>query len=125
MSLDDVRVLWLRDRALALLGLSDPAPFEELLSRAEDARVVLLFFGLGAEDERGAGTALLLLRAERAGPDGEEGTGEGSPAPGPAWPQLPVSPSLKPLFVPSAESEPHDPRLYPFSCLSIPWAVFS
>ncbi|RMC05733.1 hypothetical protein DUI87_17276 [Hirundo rustica rustica] len=73
MSLDDVRVRWLRDRALALLGLSEPAPFEELLSRGEDARVVLLFFGLGAggsEDASGAGAALLLLRAERPGPDG-------------------------------------------------------
>ncbi|XP_063271579.1 dynein axonemal heavy chain 10 [Prinia subflava] len=73
MSLDDVRVRWLRDRALALLGLSEPAPFEELLSRGEDARVVLLFFDLGAEgseDASGAGTALLLLlRAERPGPD--------------------------------------------------------
>lgn len=84
MSLDDVRVRWLRDRALALLGLSDPAPFEELLSRGEDARVVLLFFGLGAEgseDASGAGEALLLLRAERPGPDGEERMGEGPPAP--------------------------------------------
>uniref|UniRef100_A0A8C5JCI3 Dynein-1, subspecies f n=1 Tax=Junco hyemalis TaxID=40217 RepID=A0A8C5JCI3_JUNHY len=59
MSLDDVRVRWLRDRALSLLGLSDPAPFEELLSRGEDARVVLRFFGLGAEggeDASGAET---------------------------------------------------------------------
>ncbi|XP_074410515.1 dynein axonemal heavy chain 10 isoform X7 [Zonotrichia albicollis] len=73
MSLDDVRVRWLRDRALSLLGLSDPAPFEELLSRGEDARVVLRFFGLGAEggeDASGAGVALLLLRAERPGPAG-------------------------------------------------------
>ncbi|KAM3661462.1 dynein axonemal heavy chain 10 [Ammospiza maritima maritima] len=60
MSLDDVRVRWLRDRALSLLGLSDPAPFEELLSRAEGARVLLRFFGLGAEggeDASGAGGA--------------------------------------------------------------------
>ncbi|XP_058707745.1 dynein axonemal heavy chain 10 [Poecile atricapillus] len=70
MSLDDVRVRWLRDRALALLGLSEPASFEELLSRGEDARVVLLFLGLGPEDASGVGTALLLLRAERPGPEG-------------------------------------------------------
>ncbi|KAM4891097.1 dynein axonemal heavy chain 10 [Sylvia borin] len=70
MSLDDVRLLWLRDRALALLGLSEPAPFEELLSRGEGGRIVLRLFGLGSEDESGAGTALLLLRAERPGPDG-------------------------------------------------------
>ncbi|XP_031362138.1 dynein axonemal heavy chain 10 [Lonchura striata] len=77
MSLNDVQVLWLRDRALSLLGLSDPAPFEELLGRGEDARVVLRFLGLGAEgseDASGAGTALLLLRAERPGPAG--GTNE-------------------------------------------------
>ncbi|XP_027593384.2 dynein heavy chain 10, axonemal isoform X1 [Pipra filicauda] len=73
MSLGDVRLRWLRDRALALLGLSDPAPFEELLSRGEEARAVLRFFG---EDASGAGPApLLLLRAERRGRDGEEAEG--------------------------------------------------
>ncbi|XP_039416979.1 dynein heavy chain 10, axonemal isoform X2 [Corvus cornix cornix] len=79
MSLDDVRVQWLRDRALALLGLSDPASFEELLSRGEEARLVLRFFGLGAEgseDTSGAGSALLLLRAERPGRDDAGGTNE-------------------------------------------------
>lgn len=82
MSLNDVRVRWLRDRALALLGLSEPAPFEELLSRREDARVVLLFFTLSTDDESEAGkTLLLLLRAERPGPAGEEGVGEDPPVP--------------------------------------------
>ncbi|KAM6051570.1 dynein axonemal heavy chain 10-like [Theristicus caerulescens] len=70
MSLDDVRLRWLRDRVLAVLGLTDPAPFEELLNRGdgEEARTVLLFFDRGADDrarESEAGTALLLLRAER------------------------------------------------------------
>ncbi|KAF4798840.1 Dynein-1-alpha heavy chain, flagellar inner arm I1 complex [Turdus rufiventris] len=74
MSLDDVRVRWLRDRALALLGLSEPASLEKLLSRGEDARVVLRFFGLGAEGSEDAGTALLLLRAERPGPADADGT---------------------------------------------------
>ncbi|KAL2298284.1 hypothetical protein Nmel_015276 [Mimus melanotis] len=84
MSLDDVQVRWLRNRALALLGLSEPAPLEKLLSRGEDVRVVLRFFGLGAEgseDASGAGAALLLLRAERPGPAGEERVGERPPAP--------------------------------------------
>lgn len=78
MSLDDVRVRWLRDRALALLDLSEPAPLEKLLSRGEDARIVLRFFGLAAEGSEDAGTALLLLRAEQPGPAGEERRGEGS-----------------------------------------------
>ncbi|XP_054248884.1 dynein axonemal heavy chain 10 [Indicator indicator] len=64
MSLNDVRVQWLRDRALAVLGLIDPAPFEELLNRddGEEARAVLRFFE--RDDETEAGMALLLLRAE-------------------------------------------------------------
>ncbi|KAM9219274.1 dynein axonemal heavy chain 10 [Leptosomus discolor] len=75
MSLDDVRLQWLRDRVLAVLGLTDPVPFEELLNRGdgEEGRTVLRFFGRGTEDgddEREAGTALLLLRAERRPEDG-------------------------------------------------------
>ncbi|KAK4813186.1 hypothetical protein QYF61_014017 [Mycteria americana] len=77
MSLDDVRLQWLRDRVLAVLGLTDPAPFEELLNRGdgEEARTVLLFFDRSTDDgdnESEAGTALLLLRAERCSKDGEE-----------------------------------------------------
>ncbi|KAM6052185.1 dynein axonemal heavy chain 10 [Chlamydotis macqueenii] len=70
MSLDDVRVQWLRDRVLAVLGLTDPTPFEELLNRGGDAQTVLRFFDRGAkdgDDGSEAGTALLLLRAGRAG----------------------------------------------------------
>ncbi|GAB0196984.1 dynein axonemal heavy chain 10 [Grus japonensis] len=71
MSLDDVRVQWLRDRVLAVLRLTDPAPFEELLSRGdgEEARTVLRFFDRGdreGDNESAAGTTLLLLlQAER------------------------------------------------------------
>ncbi|OXB64089.1 hypothetical protein ASZ78_002019 [Callipepla squamata] len=67
MSPSDVRVRWLRDRALAALGLSDAAPFEELLNRhaGEEGRAVLRFFDRGAEDGGGVAAALLLLRAER------------------------------------------------------------
>ncbi|XP_071619148.1 dynein axonemal heavy chain 10 isoform X2 [Heliangelus exortis] len=77
MRLDDVRLQWVRDRVLALLGLSDPAPFEELLSRGggEEARAVLRFFEGGTEDgvnESEAGAALLLVRAEQRGEDGDE-----------------------------------------------------
>ncbi|KAM9259890.1 dynein axonemal heavy chain 10 [Cariama cristata] len=82
MSLDDVRLQWLRDQALAVLGLTDPAPFEELLNRGggEEARTVLRFFDRGTEgrgDESEAGPALLLLRAERLGEDGEEAVDPG------------------------------------------------
>lgn len=83
MSRSDTRVRWLRDRALALLGLSDPAPFEELLSRREDADLMWVFFALSTYDKSKEDTTLLLLllRVERPGPDGEEGVGEGPPAP--------------------------------------------
>uniref|UniRef100_A0A8B9BUE2 Dynein axonemal heavy chain 10 n=1 Tax=Anser brachyrhynchus TaxID=132585 RepID=A0A8B9BUE2_9AVES len=68
MSLNDVRVRWLRDQALASLGLSDPEPFEELLNRhgGEGARTVLRFFSRGAEDdEEKKAAGVLLLRVER------------------------------------------------------------
>ncbi|CAM9556184.1 unnamed protein product [Bubo scandiacus] len=82
MSLDDVRLQWLRERAAAVLGLTDPAPFEELLNRGqgEEARAVLRFFDRGAEDGESAseaGTALLLLRAEQRGEDSEEAVDTG------------------------------------------------
>uniref|UniRef100_A0A8C4UNG2 Dynein axonemal heavy chain 10 n=1 Tax=Falco tinnunculus TaxID=100819 RepID=A0A8C4UNG2_FALTI len=68
MSLDDVRLQWLRDRVLTVLELSDPAPFEELLNRAggQEAGAVLRFFDRGSEagdNGSAAGAALLLLRA--------------------------------------------------------------
>ncbi|KAM9526416.1 uncharacterized protein ACIB01_014906 [Guaruba guarouba] len=75
MSAGDVRLQWVRDRALAALGLTHPAPFEELLSRGhgEEARAVLRFFDRGTtegrDEEREAGAGLLLLRAGRRGGD--------------------------------------------------------
>ncbi|XP_071880489.1 dynein axonemal heavy chain 10 isoform X1 [Anas platyrhynchos] len=75
MSLNDVRVRWLRDQALASLGLSDPAPFEELLNRhgGEGARTVLSFFSRGAEDdEERKAAGVLLLRVERRPQETEE-----------------------------------------------------
>ena len=90
MSLDDVRLQWLRDRVLAVLGLTDPAPVEELLNRGdgEEARTVLRFFDRGTETRDNgseAGTALLLLRAERRG---EEAVGEAPRCPGLLSPPL-------------------------------------
>ncbi|XP_074916070.1 dynein axonemal heavy chain 10 [Chelonoidis abingdonii] len=64
MSLDDVRVQWMRDRVLNALGLSDQAPFEELLNRGdgEEGEIVLRFLNQRAAGEEGevAGAALLL-----------------------------------------------------------------
>uniref|UniRef100_A0A8C2U8V4 Dynein axonemal heavy chain 10 n=1 Tax=Coturnix japonica TaxID=93934 RepID=A0A8C2U8V4_COTJA len=67
MSLGDVRVQWVRDRALAALGLTDAAPFEELLSRngGEAEQAVLRFFTRGAENDEDV-RAVLLLRAGQA-----------------------------------------------------------
>lgn len=113
MSRDDVRVQWLRDRVLAALRLTDPAPFEELLQRGhgEGARAVLRFLERGAPDgdrEGEADTALLLLRAERRGEDGEKAAGEPpwappTPFPAPCFPLshllslCPVTPVLTPF----------------------------
>lgn len=114
MSLDDVRLQWLRDRALAVLGLTYPAPFEELLNRGDGqaARTVLRFFDRGTEDgdnESAVGTALLLLRAEWRG---EEAVGEAPCCPGP-------------LSLPWALPDPEPPRFglpSPAACFPLPWA---
>lgn len=67
MSLEDVRVQWVRERALSALGLPDPAPFEELLNRGdgEEAEKLLRFLNRSDAGEEGAAAAsALLLRAE-------------------------------------------------------------
>lgn len=76
MSLGDVRVQWLRDRALSALGLTDATPFEDLLNRdgGEAGRAVLRFFNGGAENDDGV--TAVLLRAERRPHEGGEAAGE-------------------------------------------------
>lgn len=78
MSLGDVRVQWLRDRALSALGLTDATPFEDLLNRdgGEAGRAVLRFFNGGAENDDGVTAVLLLLRAERRPHESGEAAGE-------------------------------------------------
>lgn len=140
MSLNDVRVRWLRDQALASLGLSDPAPFEELLNRhgGEGARTVLSFFSRGAEDdEERKAAGVLLLRVERRPQETEEAAGEAALLARPAGPSLvlpspetlpaalspAVPPSFRPLHVPSLESQslslPHSLPHHPLSCAQL------
>lgn len=55
--MDDLRVLWMRDRVYGALGLTDPQLFEELLSR-DDGEVedLILHFLNRTSDEEGAST---------------------------------------------------------------------
>ncbi|XP_072207474.1 dynein axonemal heavy chain 10 [Excalfactoria chinensis] len=78
MSLGDVRVQWVRDRALDALGLTDAEPFEELLNRngGEAGRAVLRFFSRGAENDDDV-TAVLLLRAQRRPQEGGQAADTG------------------------------------------------
>lgn len=96
-----MRVQWLRDQALASLGLSDPAPFEELLNRhgGEGARTVLRFFSRGAEDdEEKKAAGVLLLRIERRPQEIEEAAGEAALLACPAGPSPGYCLVLKPFL---------------------------
>ncbi|XP_055003053.1 dynein axonemal heavy chain 10 [Sorex araneus] len=55
--MDDLRVLWMRDRVYCALGLTDPALFEELLSRNDgEVEDEVLHFLNQASDEEAAST---------------------------------------------------------------------
>lgn len=55
--MDDLRVLWMRDRIYTAFGLSDPQVFEELLNRNDcEAEDLILHFLNQTSDEEGAST---------------------------------------------------------------------
>lgn len=55
--MDDLRVLWMRDRVYTAFGLSNPKVFEELLNRNDsEAEDIMLHFLNHASDEDGAAT---------------------------------------------------------------------
>ncbi|KAM8812104.1 dynein axonemal heavy chain 10 [Rhynchonycteris naso] len=55
--MDDLRVLWLRDRVYTAFGLTDPQLFEELLNRNDgEAEDLILYFFNRTSDEEGAAT---------------------------------------------------------------------
>lgn len=60
--MDDLRVLWMRDRVYTAFGLSNPKVFEELLNRNDsEAEDIMLHFLNHASDEDGA-AALFFYR---------------------------------------------------------------
>lgn len=62
--MDDLRVLWMRDRVYAALGLTDPQLFEELLSRDDgDGEDLILHFLNRTSDEEGASTLCFFRTA--------------------------------------------------------------
>ncbi|XP_021113286.1 dynein heavy chain 10, axonemal isoform X3 [Heterocephalus glaber] len=61
--MDDLRVLWMRDRLYAAFGLSDPQLFEELLSRNEGEAEDLILHFLNRRSEEEATSALFFYRA--------------------------------------------------------------
>lgn len=55
--MDDLRVLWMRDRVYTAFNLSNPKLFEELLNRNDsEAEDLILHFLNYASDEDGAST---------------------------------------------------------------------
>lgn len=135
MNLGDVRVRWLRDRALAALGLTDAKPFEELLSRdgGEAGRAVLRFFNGGAANDEDVTAVLLLLRAERRPHEGGEAAGEAALQPaGPSCGPLatfPFSPltgcSVSHLPALLLLSLPLSTSPFPLSCIPSPCALLT
>uniref|UniRef100_A0A8C0KP17 Dynein axonemal heavy chain 10 n=1 Tax=Canis lupus dingo TaxID=286419 RepID=A0A8C0KP17_CANLU len=63
--MDDLRVLWMRDRVYAAFGLTDPELFEELLSR-DDGKVedLILHFLNQTSEEEGASTLFFYRRVQ-------------------------------------------------------------
>lgn len=61
--MDDLRVLWMRDRVYQAFGLTDPQLFEDLLNRDDgEAEDLILHFLNQTSDEEGAST-LFFYRA--------------------------------------------------------------
>lgn len=60
--MDDLRVLWMRDRVYTAFGLTDPQLFEELLSRddGEGEDLILHFLNQRSDEENAA--ALFFCR---------------------------------------------------------------
>ncbi|KAF5919798.1 hypothetical protein HPG69_002774 [Diceros bicornis minor] len=60
--MDDLRVLWMRDRVFTAFGLRDPQLFEDLLNRDDgEGEDLILHFLNQASDEEGA-SALFFYR---------------------------------------------------------------
>lgn len=81
--MDDVRVLWMRDRVYCAFGLTDPQIFEELLSRNDgEVEDEVLHFLNQASDEEAAATLFFyrtVVQEEVAVRLGER-RGPGAPA---------------------------------------------
>lgn len=84
--MDDLRVLWMRDRVYQAFGLTDPQLFEDLLNRDDgEAEDLILHFLNHSSEEEGASTLFFyraLVPEEVDVETGEPRTGEGGPAGG-------------------------------------------
>lgn len=92
--MDDLRVLWIRDRVYTALGLTDPQLFEELLYRndGEVEELILHFLNQTSPEE---GAATLFFYRTVVPEEVLEETGEPAAAP-PARSLLPTPAGLGP-----------------------------
>lgn len=61
--MDDLRVLWMRDRVYTAFGLTDPQLFEDLMTRDDgEAEDLILHFLNQASDEEAAATLFFYRR---------------------------------------------------------------
>ncbi|KAK2102866.1 hypothetical protein P7K49_020533 [Saguinus oedipus] len=60
--MDDLRVLWMRDRVYAAFGITDPQLFEDLLNRDDGQGEDLILHFLNQASEEEGSSALLFYR---------------------------------------------------------------
>ena len=99
--MDDLRVLWMRDRVYNAFGIIDPQLFEELLNRNDGkAEELILHFLNQTSDEEGASTLFFYRKVVPEEVEVEIGEPLG---------RLPAVPSSA-LFVPITPARKADPR---------------
>lgn len=105
--MDDLRVLWMRDRLYTAFGITDPQLFEELLNRNDgEVEDLILHFLNQSSDEEGASTLFFYRKVvpEEVEVEVEVAIGEPCGRP-PAAPHLPGS-----LPMPARSADPQPTR---------------
>ena len=107
--MDDLRVLWMRDRVYNAFGITDPQLFEELLNRNDgEAEELILRFLNQTSDEEGASTLFFYRKVVPEELEVEIGEPLG---------RLPAVPASA-LLVPTTRTRKADPR--PPATLGLP-----
>ena len=89
--MDDLRVLWMRDRVYTAFGITDPQLFEELLNRNDgEVEDLILHFLNQTSDEEGASTLFFYRKVVPEEVEMEIGEPRGRPPTAPPPAPLPL-----------------------------------